>query len=123
MPISNHRRVALREAVRRYRESRTEEQKAALRAAAAVRFARRRALLDSLEATACLDCGGSFPPECMDFDHRPGQAKVRDVGSMVTSAMETLLAEVAKCDLVCANCHRIRTRKRGIGRPRLPRAA
>jgi hypothetical protein len=61
----------------------------------------------------CFDCGGEFPPECMDFDHVKG-TKVRGVAEMVTRgmAMEIVRTEMGKCELICANCHRIRTKKR-----------
>lgn len=61
--------------------------------------------------TPCSDCGGKFPPECMDFDHVPGRGeKVAPVSHLLGT--DGLMAELAKCDLVCANCHRIRTRQR-----------
>jgi hypothetical protein len=60
-----------------------------------------------------MDCGGTFPPECMDFDHREGETKELTIGSHLRWAWARIEAEIAKCDLVCANCHRTRTRKRG----------
>jgi len=64
--------------------------------------------------TPCADCGGVFPACCMDFDHLPGSVKTNSVGTMVAHGhnREAVLAEIAKCDLVCANCHRIRTASR-----------
>jgi hypothetical protein len=49
----------------------------------------------------------------MDFDHVSGK-KENNVGTMVAHGWnrDRVLAEIAKCDLVCANCHRIRTKKR-----------
>lgn len=48
----------------------------------------------------------------MDFDHRPGTIKVADVSVLArSSTKERTLDEIAKCDLVCANCHRIRTER------------
>ena len=70
--------------------------------------------LDAMkEGRPCMDCGGVFPPVAMDFDHRPGEIKVSGVCEMVRGrwSKEKILAEVAKCDLVCANCHRVRTHK------------
>lgn len=51
----------------------------------------------------------------MDFDHRPGKDKVQKVSTMFAAGwnLDVILAEISKCDLVCANCHRIRTRDRG----------
>lgn len=70
-----------------------------------------------LKSKPCADCGGRFAVCCMDFDHRPGTAKSHNVGSMFAHhyGRELIEAEVAKCDLVCANCHRIRTRDRRRG--------
>jgi hypothetical protein len=68
--------------------------------------------------TPCMDCGGTFPAECMDFDHRPDETKSHCVGTMVAHGhnAEATWAEIAKCDLICANCHRIRTRHRRLAR-------
>lgn len=63
----------------------------------------------------CYDCGGRFPPECMDFDHVRGE-KSFSVGTGRTRSQEALTLEIAKCDIVCANCHRIRTKVRGKSR-------
>lgn len=60
----------------------------------------------------CMDCEKTFPPECMDFDHRPGEQKLFGIGMGRTRAWENLQREIAKCDLVCANCHRVRTTAR-----------
>ena len=73
---------------------------------------RRRAWFDSVKDAPCMDCGGTFPPECMDFDHVRGEKKVKAVGDLLRCSLVVRLTEIAKCDLVCANCHRIRTRKR-----------
>lgn len=64
--------------------------------------------------TPCMDCKTIYPAECMDFDHRPGTEKIACVGTMVAHgwAWEKIEAEIAKCDLVCSNCHRIRTKRR-----------
>lgn len=62
----------------------------------------------------CADCGERFPTVCMDFDHLPGFEKVANISSLVQRpvSLERLVAEIAKCDVVCANCHRIRTADR-----------
>jgi hypothetical protein len=75
---------------------------------------RRKALNDIYKNKPCMDCGGTFPFECMDFDHVRG-TKLGNLNKLFTgAAMETILAEIAKCELVCSNCHRIRTRKRRL---------
>jgi hypothetical protein len=58
----------------------------------------------------CSDCGFVFHPSAMDFDHRSGEVKVDIiVGCAARFGKEKLLKEIAKCDVVCANCHRKRT--------------
>jgi hypothetical protein len=61
------------------------------------------------EGRPCFDCGVAYPNYVMDFDHVRG-TKDRDVSACTTLAM--LKREIAKCDLVCANCHRERTFRR-----------
>lgn len=72
-----------------------------------------RLWLDAIKNVPCLDCGRTFPPFCMDFDHVRGE-KLYNVGCMAysTAKRTLILAEIEKCDLVCANCHRIRTFRR-----------
>lgn len=67
-----------------------------------------------LKARPCADCGGEFPIICMDFDHREGK-EFGISAARYRYSIERLLAEVAKCDVVCANCHRIRTANRRLG--------
>jgi hypothetical protein len=70
-------------------------------------------LLDDLRDVACSDCRGRFPPCAMDFDHRDPRSKTQGVTRMIGRAgTARILAEVAKCDIVCANCHRARTYRR-----------
>lgn len=58
----------------------------------------------------CLDCHLRWPKACMEFDHRPGETKTYSIGrSGAKLALAALKTEIAKCDIVCANCHRIRT--------------
>lgn len=56
---------------------------------------------------ACVTCGESHPA-CLDFHHKEGNDKDMDVGYMVRQklSMERIMSEIAKCDIVCANCHR-----------------
>ena len=69
--------------------------------------------LDALRAiwknVPCADCGGWFPPECMDFDHRDPSTKRCAVSQ--AKSERALMHEMAKCEVVCANCHRIRSKK------------
>jgi hypothetical protein len=70
-----------------------------------------REYVRQLKKQPCTDCGGRFPPEVMDFDHLGNKSAL--ISKLVYQAgWETLLAELAKCEVVCANCHRIRTMTR-----------
>ena len=87
----------------------------------AKRRAQKQAIREAIAAAKvdhpCEDCGGSFDPVCLDFHHRDASTKLFEIGkaaSTITS-LATLAAELAKCDLVCANCHRLREKKlRGV---------
>ncbi len=63
-----------------------------------------------LKLDPCSDCGNTFHPVCMDFDHVRGE-KLFNISAAKNLAIteETLLLELDKCDLTCANCHRLRT--------------
>ena len=63
----------------------------------------------------CADCGYNAHPAALDFDHLPGTEKTLDVTQLVhgMASRARILAEIAKCEVVCANCHRVRTHVRG----------
>jgi hypothetical protein len=80
---------------------------------ASKRYRRHRALLNQYKlARGCADCGFRAHPAALEFDHLPGVKKAFSVGNFGTRSLECLLAEVAKCEVVCANCHAIRTATR-----------
>jgi hypothetical protein len=90
----------------------------------ALSLAYRKTLLDrvnKLKQDPCQDCGGSFPSYVMDFDHRDGRTKVNSISKLVQrGSWAKILAEIVKCDLICANCHRIRTWRRAHGLDAVP---
>jgi hypothetical protein len=68
----------------------------------------------------CTDCGRTFHPAAMTWDHLPGQDKVAEVSALLSRhSRRTMLNEISKCQLVCANCHAVRTfrRKRDVAQP------
>lgn len=84
-------------------------------------FWRKRNRIAEAKRQPCADCGRSFPVVCMDFDHRPGVVKCFTISESIDRKAEDIEAEILKCDVVCACCHRIRTARRGhpgAGRPR-----
>lgn len=67
------------------------------------------------QSAPCADCDRYFPSECMDFAHVPERgAKVMSIPKMARLPVEVFWSEIAKCDVVCACCHRIRTRARKV---------
>lgn len=76
-----------------------------------------REFLNGVKAQPCMDCGGELPYYVMDLDHRPGEIKLYTPSRLHQVSMRAAIAEVAKCDVVCANCHRIRTNERRLATP------
>ena len=62
----------------------------------------------------CTDCGYNAHAEALDFDHLPGTEKKFTLGQNVAASPEKVLEEIAKCEVVCSNCHRVRTKQRGV---------
>lgn len=78
---------------------------------------RLRAILLLVKQSPCQDCGGEFHPWVMELDHREGTVKEAAVANLVSKGCTDarLLEEIGKCDVVCANCHRMRTYRRVYG--------
>lgn len=62
-----------------------------------------------LNMGGCVDCGYNTHAAALDFDHKPGLDKTKDVSRTCLDGWTSILYEISKCELVCANCHRIRT--------------
>lgn len=75
-------------------------------------YAKLKEELAALKSFPCADCHGVFPPYVMDFDHLDATLKRFDVGRARKYSLDEIKREIAKCELVCANCHRIRTHER-----------
>lgn len=67
-----------------------------------------------LKNKPCLDCGKIYPPCVMDFDHI-GNNKEINISTAIFKgwSLKRIENEINKCELVCSNCHRIRTAIRG----------
>ena len=74
------------------------------------RYAGYGAWLNEVKSVPCADCMKEFPPVCMQFDHIPerGEKKFNLASGYGKKDLE-INEELAKCDIVCANCHMIRT--------------
>jgi hypothetical protein len=66
---------------------------------------------DYISQHPCVDCGESDPPT-LDFDHVRGEKKY-NISKMIyeSHSIESIDAEIAKCEVRCANCHRRKTAK------------
>lgn len=65
-----------------------------------------KVIVREAKAQPCMDCGGEFPYAVMQLHHRDPATKKMDVGT--ATSVTTALKELAKCDVVCANCHMLR---------------
>lgn len=77
---------------------------------------KRREFINSLKDNKpCADCGVAYPYYIMQFDH-VGTDKSANISKIKSRRMTYIMAEIAKCELVCANCHAERSQKRILGR-------
>jgi hypothetical protein len=60
----------------------------------------------------CADCGNGYPPYVMQFDHVRGTKKFNISHNAFWTSLRVVQEEIAKCDIVCANCHAERTHQR-----------
>lgn len=75
-------------------------------------------MVAKLKAKPCHDCGQEYPWYVMQFDHVKGR-KMDGIGNLKKFNNESrLLREIKKCEVVCANCHAIRTYTRIHARDR-----
>jgi len=65
----------------------------------------RRIISDIKKAIGCKFCN-ECEPVCLDFHHLDPAGKDINVGQQMSSGLERLKREIAKCICVCANCHR-----------------
>lgn len=68
-------------------------------------------LLEYFRSHPCVDCAES-DPLVLEFDH-VGEKRF-DIGKAIRDrSWQSILDEIAQCEVVCANCHRRRTAQRG----------
>ena len=62
----------------------------------------------------CTDCGQVYHFAAMHYDHLPGATKLGTIREMAYryADKQKILDEIAKCELVCSNCHAVRTYER-----------
>ena len=84
------------------------------------RSIKRQAVFEYFQKHWCIDCG-ERDPIVLEFDHVDRTKKVNTVSAMIRSgtSIETMMLEIAKCVVRCANCHRRRTYSEQTGSWRL----
>jgi hypothetical protein len=71
-----------------------------------------RDVVREAKSKSCIDCGMKYAYWVMQFDHVRGE-KLFNIGyDFHRHGLQKVLDEIAKCDVVCANCHADRTHKR-----------
>ena len=75
----------------------------------------RRYVAEIKESTPCTDCGQQYPHFVMDFDHLENKEGLI-IDFIRRHNKGALDREIAKCEVVCSNCHRIRSFNRWIER-------
>ncbi len=73
-------------------------------------------LRDLKTKTPCVDCGINYPYYVMDFDHVRGVKQCNVMELVSTLSKKKIDEEIAKCEIVCSNCHRIRTHMRKMAK-------
>lgn len=69
----------------------------------------RQKMIEFLKSKSCLDCK-TQNYRVLEFDHKNGKDKKTNVSNMICRySWETIMEEISKCDIRCANCHRIKT--------------
>ena len=70
----------------------------------------RKNLLDFLSNKKCIDCKES-DPRVLEFDHANQNLKFKSISNMLSGhySWQSILLEIKKCNVRCANCHRRRT--------------
>lgn len=72
----------------------------------------RQELYTYKESKPCVDCGNFYSHYVMQFDHTGTDKKFTISSHSASYGGKRIFEEIEKCDLVCANCHAIRTYNR-----------
>jgi hypothetical protein len=75
-----------------------------------------RYIQDLKSNTPCMDCKIQYPYYVMDFDHVRGKKQANVMELISTLSKKKIDLEIAKCEIVCSNCHRIRTHIRKMNK-------
>jgi hypothetical protein len=66
----------------------------------------------------CSNCGYNEDPRALDFDHTDPETKIDNISRLIRHApWAKVVAEMDKCTILCANCHRVKTFSQERRRP------
>lgn len=102
------RRASEKPAIAARNKAYQEAHKVELAAGAVVRSAKTKAFIESVKRRPCYDCGGSFPACAMEIHHLMPRRVSGAAKNWLRWSIARIEAELAKCVIVCANCHSIR---------------
>lgn len=73
----------------------------------------RRKLIDEIKLSkGCLHCGYKKHAVALDFDHlNPSEKHFNISQYFITAPIKKLMKEINKCQILCANCHRVKTKQ------------
>lgn len=75
-------------------------------------YARRRAVIDTYKLSkGCYECGFHKWPEALDFDHLDRTTKRFMISQKMAFSVKMLMKEIVKCRVLCANCHRHKSKQ------------
>ena len=81
-------------------------------------------MVDEAKNKPCGMCGGEFPAVCMDLHHRdPAEKEFILSSELYMFGFSRIEKEIAKCDVLCANCHRLHHARMEQGLPQEPTSA
>jgi hypothetical protein len=80
-------------------------------------YAQRSAIATIKIESGCIDCGYNQNPIALDFDHT-GKKLFNINTARASRSFTVLLDEIDKCEIRCANCHRIKTEERTLAQLR-----
>lgn len=116
MPMSVSREVKNRAWTKWYRANKSKHH-ASVRKNERKRRAEGRKWLNDLKVSrGCKRCQYRQHPAALDFHHRDGEKKEFSLAEAFNGGygMARILAEIEKCDVLCANCHRIDTYEHAV---------
>lgn len=72
---------------------------------ASYKYAKKQTLVIEAKSKPCVDCDIQYEYYVMQFDHLPGYLKLFNLSLYRKYSIQEIIREIAKCEIVCSNCH------------------